>query len=327
MDPEHDNIGAKINYSHMILGTDLLELRYRPNRMRFPFDVMIVEKGRNRMENTYNSMLANINHRSKFMLIKVAPLLIPNRYIINIATFHGYDWRSQDFLHFLNSYSKFPIKKEIRNNGRLCFYMLKEIHLQFETPDFPAKDGTEYSNAIEWGARIVDQFIITAELPMEYIFLTSREHAGKFDTGIELDENSITWISDVHAYLDWPTEYGDFKLISRIDMELQEGDEDCTFDAGPLIKDVDLGMYNTIQHWIEHSGDIRDLVQVHIWPDGSYDEVASKLHPNGIVELINPKLNQIYVASLYINVPTINLIREGETKRRIGTIEIDKSPE
>ena len=330
IDPDHDNAGAKVAYSHRILKTDKFELKYRPNRFRFNFDIMITEQTQNRQENTFNMMLANIRHRSKFMLTRVMPLLVPTRYIMNIAKFHGYDWRSDDFLKFLNSYSKYPFKKEIRNNGRLMYFMLKEVHLQFETPDFPAKDGVETSDAIEWGARIVDQFVIGCDLPLEFLFLTGKEYVHEFMPDIDNDPDSITWISPVHKYLNWPTEFGSegqYKLLTRVDAELQEGDDDCTLDITQLIKDADEGVYNVIQHWIMHDGNIGDLVQVHVWPDGEWQEIGCQLNQNGVVEILAPELNKIYVVSIYINLETINLMRQGEQRRHIGTIEIDRSPE
>ena len=171
-DPINDRIGAKVLYSNHILHDDMCELMFRRNRFRFGFNVMIMEQTLDRQLNTYTKMLMDIRHNSKFLLPRVVPHLIPIRYITNIAGFHGMDYRSDDFLNYLNSISEYPIIKRITPNGQLMFFFNREMNIQVEVPNMtPSKDSPETSGAIEWGARITDSFYFIADLPAEYIFL------------------------------------------------------------------------------------------------------------------------------------------------------------
>lgn len=104
------------------------------------------------------------------------------------------------------------------------FYVQMNINLQVETPNFPSKDSPEMSDAIEIAARIVDSFNIIADLPSEYILMTTPEYCTKFDHSIPDDPENIGFISPYYADMDWPDTVGDYHLANRTDVELQETD-------------------------------------------------------------------------------------------------------
>lgn len=328
IDPQHDNIGAKMLYSHPVLVTDLMELWYRPNRMRIEFDMMIMEQTMNRQQNVRNTLIMNARHNSKFDLWRRVPFMLPLRHIQNIANFHGFDWKSEEFLKFLNEHSQFPITKRIIGedtaNKQYQFYMEWELHIYVESPGFPAADSTENAEAIEWGARVVDSFIFSADLPMEFLFLTKKEMVGKFDRGVPEDPDAVTYISPIYADMDWPTEIGEYKLSNRIDIEVQEGD-DPKLQILPVIQDFNADIYSVVKEWVDHKGKLSDLVQVRVYPNGSMRETGHILHEDGVLELTAPKMNKLYTVNVYLNLRTINLIREGQNKRYAGTIVKDQN--
>lgn len=320
MDPDHDNIGAKLLYSLQIMGSDLFELWYRRNRLRCEFDIMIMEQNTNRQMNTYNAMVMNIRHNSRFTLTRKVPFLIPIQHIRNIANFHKMDWKSEDFLKFMNSISRYPILRRVLPSGHYLFFMEQELHVHVETPGMPGRDSAENSEAIEWGARVVDSFIFTADLPAEFLFLTRKEYVGRFDHHIDEDPENISFISPVYADLDWPTEIGEYKLTNRLDIMVQEGDEK-TLQVLPLIADYDKDIYAAVQDWVDHKGKLADLVRIRVYPNGSYDETGTILHEDGVLELLAPQMNKLYTANIYVNLRTVNLYREGKNKKFIGDIE------
>lgn len=320
VDPEHDNIGAKLVYSLGVLETDKLELRFRRNKYKVEFDTMIMEQTMARQDNTYNSMLMNFRHRSMFMLSRKLPIVIPNHHIKNVANFHGMKWDTEEFLQFLNQHSQYPIMRRMMPNNQLMFLMEQDVNIQVETTGFPARDTPEMSDAIEWGARIVDSFIFSAILPSEFIFLTKKEFVGMFDHGIEDDPDAITYISPIYADPVWPKELNGYLLTNTLDIEVQEGD-DNKLPILDLIRDYDASVYTEIIKWIEHELPIKELVMVRAYPNGSLKECGTILHEDGVLEFVAPEMNKLYTANIYVNMQKINAVRRGENAEYVGTIE------
>lgn len=320
VDPEHDNIGAKLVYSLGVLETDKLELRFRRNHYKIEFDVMIMEQTINRQTDTYNAMIMNIRHKSMFMLPRRIPVVIPNHHIRNVANFHSMKWDSEEFLHFLNQHSRYPILRRMMPNNQLMFLMEQDVNIRVESTGFPARDTPEMSEAIEWGARIVDSFIFSAILPSEFIFLTKPEHVGLFDRGIEDDPDAITYISPIYADPIWPKEINGYTLTNTLDIEVQEGD-DNKLRILDLIKDYDASIHSEIIRWVDHKLPIKELVMVRAYPNGSQKECGTILHDDGVLAFVAPEMNKLYTANIYVNLHNINAIRRGENMKFVGTIE------
>lgn len=320
VDPMNDNFGAKLLYSIQLMKDENFEIVYRRDRFRFEFNILIMEQNMTRQANIYNMLLMNIRHNSKFLLHRTIPHLIPNRYIINIAHFRNMEWQSEEFLQYLNSVSQYPIIRRITPNGKYLFFFQQEMNIQVEVPGLPQKDSPETSNAIEWGARITDSFTMIADLPTEFLFMIPEEMKGKYDNHIDETDDMITYISPIYADLDWPTEYGDYKLTNRVDIMLQEGD-DPHLDLKPVIANDIPQIHDTIMEFIQKDEELSDIVMVKVYPNGSYQEAAYEFNKNGILTLINPEFNKLYTMNIYVDLCTLNMIREGKNKKFIGDIE------
>lgn len=320
IDPDHDNVGAKLVYSRTIMSDDRFELVYRRNRYRFEFDVMIMEQTLDRQLNTYNMMLMNIRHNSKFMLPRMIPNRIPIQYIQHIAASHNMDWKSEDFIKYLNTISEYPIIKRVTANGQYMFFFEQQLNVQVETPQFPQKDSPEMSEAIEWGARIVDTFTMYADLPSEYIYLVPKEYKTKWDEGFDRDPDGIYLISPVYADLDWPETIGDYRITNKVDIMLQEGDTN-ELHIVPMLRDYSNELYELVKMFVDTELPIDDIMKVRVYPNGSYTELGSELRNDGILILHNPKPNKIYTACIYINFGKLNLMKKEHNTNYIGTIE------
>lgn len=320
IDPDSDNIGAKLLYSIEIMKSDMFEMVYRRNRYRFEFDIMIMEQTMDRQIDTYNMLLMNIRHNSKFLIERTIPHLLPSKHIINIANFHGFDYKSDEFVKFLNSISKYPIIRRITPNGQYLFFMQQTLNLQFEVPGLPGKDSPENSEAIEWGARVVDSFTVIADLPTEYLFLTTPVHQPKFDRGIPEDPEAITYISPIFADLDWPTEIGEYHLAHRLDVMMSEGDENF-MDLMPVMKHNNIDAYKLLIECVERGGKLSDLMMVKVYPNGSYKEASFWMDEKGILTINNPQYEKLYSVNIFLHYRNLNLINEGQNKEYIGTIE------
>ena len=320
IDPEHDNVGAKLVYSRPIMKDERFELVYRRNRYRFEMEIMIMEQTLDRQLNTYNMMLMNIRHNSKFLITRVVPHLLPIKHIRNIAQFHGYNWKSEEFLSFLNSISQYPIIRRVTPNGVHMFFMEQQLNIQVEVNGLPSKDTPENSEAIEWGARIVDSFTMIADLPTEFLFLTPETYLAKFDNHIPEDPDSIYYISPIYADLDWPKEMNGFTISNRIDVMITP-DDDNHMDLKESIAVDKPELFSVLTEFITRGGDIRELMMCRVYPNGSYQEASYELDNKGILTINNPQTDKLYTINLYLNLERINLIKSGKVRQYIGTIE------
>lgn len=322
MDPAHEKVGAKILYSNHILHDNMCELYFRRNRFRFGFNIMIMEQTMDRQLNTYTKMLMDIRHNSKFLLHRTVPHLIPIRYITNIAGFHGMDYKSEDFLNYINSISEYPIIKRSAPNGQIMFFFNRDMNIQVEVPNpTPSKDSPEMSGAIEWGARVTDTFYFIADLPAEYIFLLPETIVPRYDTRVRPDPEGVSFISPILANNPhWPTEIGEFKITNRIDVMYQPGD-DNHFDIRDSIAMDYPDLRKAILEFMDRGGPLHDLVMVKVYRNGEIKEASAFMDDNGIITILNPTPNKLYTIQLYVNFRTVNLIREGKTKEFIGDIQ------
>lgn len=320
IDPRSDNIGAKLLYSLQVMKDDVFELVYRRNRYKFEFDIMIMERTMDRQINTFNRMLMNIRHNSKFLLERTLPQLLPSQYIRNIARLHDFDWKSEEFLAFMNSISYYPIIRRITPNGQYMFFFQQTLNIQVEVPSYPQKDSPELSEAIEWGARVVDSFTFIADLPSEYLMLIPKKHIEKYDRHIPEDPDSIYMISPIFADMDWPTEINGYTISNKIDLMYQAGDSTSVSIIEVLEPDHP-DIFRVITDCIAHNGKLSDLLMVRVYPNGSMREANYVLDEKGVLTLNNPKPDKLYTVCMYLNLRNINLIREGENKKYIGTID------
>lgn len=320
IDPEHDNVGAKLVYSRPIMKDERFELVYRRNRYRFEMEIMIMEQTLDRQLNTYNMMLMNIRHNSKFMLPRMLPHMIPIRYIQHIAYMHNMDWQSEEYLKYLNSISEYPIIKRYTGNGQPMFFFEQQMNIQVEVPNFPSRDTPEMSEAIEWGARIVDSFTLIADLPSEFIYLVPKEYMTKIDRGFDEDPDDIYITSPVYADLDWPEEVNGYRITNKVDIMLQEGDP-TKLHIVPMLREYSQELYEFVNNFIRNGQPLGDIMIVRVYPNGSYTETGSTLSDDGILELLNPKMNKIYTACIYIDFGKMNLIKDAHNKEYVGTIE------
>lgn len=321
-DPNNENVGAQLIYALDVAESEYFSLAFRRNRYKFSMNILIMEQTMDRQLNTYNNLIMHIRHNSKFMITRTVPIFLPDKHIQLIAQLHGFDYHSEEFVKFLNSISRYPIIKVLNTRGQTIFQMLLEMNIRFEVPSLPSKDSPETSNAIEWGARITDEFNINVDMPSEFI-LTVPE---KFYTPLKNYRNEtpedISVVSPVYADLDWPLEINGYKATNKFDLMVQEGD-DPSVDFSYLLHHYDESFSQNLKEFMSRGGKLSDIMMVKVYPNGSYQEAAYTLSNEGILTLTNPVYDKIYTAIVYINHQVMNLIREGKATEYLGTIQRD----
>lgn len=325
VDPRYDEWGAKLLYSIGVFSTDDVELRFRRNRYRFSFDVMIMESSMDRQLNTFSNLLMNVRHRSKFTLVRNVMNLIPLEHIHNLAIFHKFDsYKSDEFLEFLNTHSAYPIIRRILPNGQWMFYMQQEIHLYVDVPDIPSKDSPEMSAAFEMGAQVRDSFVIEADLPSEFIFLTTDKNASWYIPGKDPDPDRVYYVAPELAWPDLVKQHGDYVLVNHLTIAIEDSDDNKMDMMDEVIKTLDTDLYNIITGYLKNGYAFSDLVYVSIQMQERTHEIIDQsfdLSRTGVLTIPDPDFRKLYRICVYVNFKAINAIREGNYKEYIGTIE------
>jgi len=321
-DPGNEGIGPALIYSLPILKTDSIELVYRRNRFRFDFDMMIMEQNLDRQLNTYNMLLMRIRHNSKFTLDRTLPYLLPSKQMKFIAKVHGYEYGTEEFVRFLNSVSKYSIIMRVTPNGVVLHYMLVPTQLMCEVTGYPNRDTPETSNAIEWGARLTEEFIFKADVPSEFILMIpEKADFVPYEEIIDDTPDLITITNPDYADLDWPTEINGYTAAVKFDVEFQQGDDNKIAILPECYRTIDPDIRNVILECVQKKGKLSDLMLVRAYPNGSYMNAPAVFDDEGILTIGNPQVGKLYTIMVYINLGTINIIREGKNKQHIGTIE------
>lgn len=318
-DPDHESIGAKLLYSLELMESDLFELRFRRNRYKFEFEIMIMERTVDRQMNLYNSMLMHIRHNSKFMLNRIIADPIPLHIIRNIAETHGMDYKSDEFLEFVNSVSHYPIIKRIFPNGQWMFFMKHEVHIQAEVPGYPSMDSAETSEAIEWGARLTDSFTFIVDMPSEFIFLVPDTKKPKKIEPIE-EPNNIFYISPIYADIPVPKMNDGYTLTNKVDIMIEETDNQSLNLLG-VIEDTDKSLADTIHEMLTMEWPVDVIIKAPVYMNGEEKQAVTTLHQDGTIELVSPSYEKLYTLCLYLNMDVINDFRNEVTKKYIGDIE------
>lgn len=321
-DPKNENIGAQLIYALDVAESERFRWCFRRNRYKFNMNILIMEQTMDRQLNTYNKMLMHIRHNSKFMITRTIPVYLPDKQIQLIAQIHGYDYHTEEFLKFLNSISRYPITKVVNMRNQLVFQMLLEMNIRFDVPNLPSKDSPETSNAIEWGARITDEFILNVDMPSEFILTVPEQYYTPLKDYIPETPDDISVISPVYADMDWPLEINGFKATNKFDVMVHEGD-DPSLDFSHMLYNYDTKFQKELDDFIYHGGKLSDLMMVKVYPNGSMEEAAYTVTNTGILTLTNPIYDKIYTVLLYINHEVMNLIREGKATEYLGTIKRD----
>ena len=325
-DPDVEETGAKLMYSLCLMETDKIHILYRRNRFAFKFDIMIMERSVPRRDDLYNFLLMNMRHRSKFSLSRRVATYIPLQMMINVAAYHNLDLKSDEFMEFVNRISVCPIEKRTTPNGRTRFYAHQEVHVHVEVPDFPSKDSAEKSGAIELGARLTDSFILTADLPAEFIAVVPREEAKRYITGVpDIDPEEIFYINNEiingEINLAAPRIIGErFKLVSRYDIELTKTDKN-RINILELIKDMDGELYVNVVDALNAGMDIADMIRAKIYT--TEKEEDAYMDNDGILTITNADYRRIYLLFIYMDYTKVNEVRSMNDIQTIGTVKVD----
>lgn len=313
-----DLVGAKLLYSTDLISTENVCVYYRRNRYRIRFDIMMVERSMSRQTDLFNNIVMNIRHRSKFPIEKNVLNLIPLNFIIYVATNNGFDYRSQEFMTFINSVSYAPIIKRLIPNGQYMFYMAQKVNIDVNIPDMPSKDGVDNIGAIEKGARVVDRVEFEVNVPAEYILTIPQSKLindfAKYD-----NTEDVYYVPPIKAHPDYKQLYEGFMLSNIIDIVLKNNSENyLTKDT--ILDNITTKYMEDIKSYISNSLPIDDVMKLAVYESGTFTMVDI-VDKDNTISLVEPDFSKAYSICVYINHGLLNSIREIPFKKDIGTIK------
>ena len=328
-DPMNDGeTGMKLMYSLCLMETDKIHILYRRNRFAFRFETMIVERSAPRRDDTYNFLLMNMRHRSKFTMARRVATYIPLQMMVNVAAYHGLDIKSDEFMAFVNQISTCPIEKRMTPNGKTQFYAHQEIHVHVDIPDFPSRDSVDKAGAIDIAARLTDSFVFTVDLPAEFIAVIPRDKACEYrkcGKDAEIDPDELFYINNeivsVERDLYAPRNIGErFKLVSRYDVQLTKTDRNVVHIMD-FLKDMDVELAAWMQLAIEQGLNLEDIVRVKVFTKTEECEVS--MSETGEVTIVDADYRNIYFVFLYIDYTELNRLQTEFDTQHIGTVKQD----
>lgn len=331
IDPRYDDATGKILYSIEVLSIGNIELRFRRNRFSFSFDVLYMTSSMNRQHDLYTYILMNMRISSKFSVYRTVNNLIPLEYIQNIASFAGFkDYRSDEFLEYLNQYSRYPIIKRILPNGMYMFYMSQNISLYFEIPNSVSMDSPEKSAAFEKGARIRQQVTVSADLPSEFIFLTTRENGMKYQKFLDKEPENVYYIMPDLSFPEFEKEISfNDRLFTAITSTKLMIEDDKDGNVVNVLEDIiaaaDADIYENIKEYISSGNMVSDIILVVLYRQDYLKKKiqSTRYHPtnDGFIDIPNPNFRELYQLVTYVSFSTLNEFKIKKNKEYIGTIE------
>lgn len=325
VDPNDESIGAKMLYSLAMIETENIALHYRRNRYRFRFDVLMMERTLDRAIDLHNFLIMNMRHQSKFMLFRRVANLIPAHMIRSIAKINGFSVPDDKFMEWINAHAiGCTIVKRTLPNGQLLFFAEQDCHIQVETPDMPAKDSPELSDAIEIAARVTDTFNFIVDLPTEFFCTMDHFVSEQYERYREGDDPELHYITKSDDY-SWEKgmdlEMGDYMLFNRADVMIQSAD-DNTMNLIDIIKDVDPKMSITAKKLLNDPTITLPDTLFRVRIIAKNNEVDTfKIDEKGVLTIYNPDYTKIYHVYVYVNQKYINMYESAINTQFIGTIE------
>lgn len=137
-----DDVKIGIWNSTEIVGYQNFRLFAKPRRYRMSFDLKFIFDSDAQRIQAQEYMRQSIRHKTPIQLHAWLECVIPTNYMISIAKINGFDYTSDEFLKFINTFSDFPITRRLRTgSGNIEFFVMVRSPLDMRFPDAPVTEG------------------------------------------------------------------------------------------------------------------------------------------------------------------------------------------
>mgnify|MGYP007126011232 CR=1 FL=1 len=153
----------------------------KPRRYKMSFDLRFIFDSDIQRIQAQEYVRQSIRHKTPIQLHAWLENVIPTNYMKSIAEMNGFDYRSDEFLKYINQFSRDPITRRLRTgSGTYEFFAMLRSPIDMRFPDSPVTEGpvrkgnlivnSSFSNSVnvEFCAYSV-YFLITSKNPGEPI--------------------------------------------------------------------------------------------------------------------------------------------------------------
>lgn len=140
-DPESDikigmfDAGELVRYSNF-------RLFAKARRYKMDFDLKFIFDSDVQRIQAQEYMRQSIRHKIPIVLYTYLENVIPTNYMMSIAKINNMDYKSEEFLKFINMLSDIPITRRLRTgSGNMEFFAMVRSPLEMRFPDGPTTEG------------------------------------------------------------------------------------------------------------------------------------------------------------------------------------------
>lgn len=148
-DPESDIKIGMFNSSEIVRFNNF-RLFAKPRRYKMEFDLKFIFDSDVQRTQGQEYMRQSIRHKIPIVLHRYLENVIPTNYMMSIAKINNMDYKSEEFLKFINMLSNIPITRRLRTgSGNVEFFAMVRSPIEIRFPDAPVAEGpTKKGNLI-----------------------------------------------------------------------------------------------------------------------------------------------------------------------------------
>ena len=236
----------------------------KPRRYRMKFDLKFIFDTDTQRMQAQEYMRQSIRHRAPIQLHTYLENVIPTNYMKTIAEMNNFDYKSDDFLTFINQLSSVPITRRLRTgSGNIEFFAMVKTPFDLKFPEPPTAEGPVTKGNLTINSSFSDYvtvefvaysvyFLVTSKNPGEVIEYKDNTNTEKTDGSLDMvgiDKLFLVELPDAN-YI----ENGCVKFTSvTIQAETKGTDTLNLFNSG-LISDV--SVVEMLNYYKENNRDI-----------------------------------------------------------------------
>lgn len=128
--------------SSMLVGYNNFALYYKPRRYKMTFNVHFSFDSDVQRIQCQEYMRQSIRHKSPIIGHRYIENVLPDEYMKAIALMNNMDYKSDEFLNFLNKFTTTPITRRIRTgSGNIEFFAMQRSPIQIVFVEGPSSNG------------------------------------------------------------------------------------------------------------------------------------------------------------------------------------------
>lgn len=300
--------------ANILFADDKCELYYRPSRYNKKYNVLMVYKTYEEMFDKFNDLCNNMRNSSMYSIDRIVSVRIASKFVLNIAALNNMDYRSDEFMEYLNSKSDHTFIRKLVSNKYL-FFVNFPTTIHVEIPDLPSPDSFNRSGMVEGDSKLAHIIVFELELPTNWHFLVVEDNSESLITGIEEPPNSVAFIAPWDSRGDIPDEDG-FSMFTR--NEVMASGDDNHINIAQLLSESE---YSKILDNLIGDSEFDKYFRVKVFDKHNNPVTSIDMDKTGEIYIINPDPSESYDLVLMINLEAVNNRFINLNKFKVGSYD------